>query len=268
MTLKYLFAAGMGVTALASMSNAALTGWWQFDDLSDSSGNGHNVSLHGNASLAPTGGPAGGGVLVLDGSGDWADVPNSPDHSFVQGEDFTITLFYNGPASDTNNGLITNGYADNPREPTGYYLLQVTNNQQFEFDSRCCAGGTPRFRTGRVGPSLTDGAWHNVTMVRDYTANEIRTYIDGDLEHTGTINASNGGDWNMGVNTEALTFGDHLDRFTAGSFDDIAIWKGEALSASDIGIIASGGVGALVPEPSTSLLLGLGSLILIRRRKR
>ena len=246
--------------------------WWTFDEAAgttavDASGNGHDGTLMGDAVFAPADGKFGGAVS-LDGDGDLVDVPDAVELGFPQGEDFTISLFYNGSDSDTNNGLITKGYGDNPRQPTGYYLLQVTNNQQFEFDSRCCAGGTPRFRTGRVGPSLTDGAWHNVTMVRDYTANEIRTYIDGDLEHTGTINASNGGDWNMGVNTEALTFGDHLDRFTAGSFDDIAIWKGEALSASDIGIIANGGVGALVPEPSTSLLLGLGSLILIRRRKR
>ena len=30
----------------------------------------------------------------------------------------------------------------------------------------------------------------------------IRTYIDGNLEHTQIMNTSNGGDWNMGVNDE------------------------------------------------------------------
>lgn len=268
MILKRLLITSAAFTSLSVLSQAALTGWWQFDDLTDSSGNGHNVTLHGDAAVTPGAGLSGGG-LVLDGDGDWADVVSSLDHQFLQGEDFTITLFYNGPDSDTNNGLVTKGYANTTRDPAGYYLLQVTNPNQFEFDSRCCAGGTPRVRTGLIGPDITDGQWHNVTVARDYGASEVRTYIDGNLESTISMGAGTNGDWGMGENNEALTFGNHFDRFTAGSFDDIAIWKNEALSGNDIAFIAANGVGAFIPEPSSTLLLGLsGALLLIRRRKR
>jgi len=267
MTSKRIFLAGAALAACTSLSNAALTGWWQFDDLSDSSGNGHDVTLHGDATL---GAGFSGGGLVLDGDGDWADVVSSLDHQFPQGTNFSLTLFFNsgGVASDTNNGLITKGYANNPRDPAGYYLIHVTSAGLAEVDSRCCSGDTPRFRTGAIGPNITDGGWHNVTLTRDYGAGEIRTYIDGGLLHTQVMNATNGGDWDFGVNGEALTFGDHLNRFTTGSFDDIAIWKDEVLSEADVALIASGGVGALVPEPSTGVLLALSSLVLIRRRKR
>ena len=239
--------------------------WWTFDEAAgttavDASGNGHDGTLIGDAVFEPAGGKFGGAVS-LDGDGDLVDVPDADELGFPQGEDFTISLFYNGSASETNNGLITKGYGDNPRQPTGYYLLQVTNNQQFELDSRCCAGGTPRFRTGQVGPSLTDGAWHNVTVVRDYTAHEIRSYIDGNLEHTQVMNAANGGDWDMGVNDESLQIGDHLNRFTTGKFDDVALWN-RALSAEEITAIVTNGVGAaldsvaIVFRGGTSVLLG------------
>lgn len=264
MILKRLIATSSALAGMSVLSQAALTGWWAFDDLSDSSGNGHNVTLHGDASL---GAGAFGGGLVLDGDGDWADVVSSVDHQFEQGTSFTLTVFFNGPDSDTNNGLVTKGYANNPRDPAGYYLLQVTNPNQVEFDSRCCAGGTPRFRTGQIGPDVTDGGWHNITIVRDQVAGEMRSYIDGNLEHSAALNATTGGDWNMGVNGEVLTFGDHLDRFTTGSLDDIAIWKGDALSGADVSFIAANGVAAYVPEPSTGLLAALAALTLLARRR-
>lgn len=263
---KAILAAVTAMGALTMTGNAALTGWWEFNgDLSDSSGNGHTATAHGDATI---GAGLFGGGLVLDGDGDWADVASHADHQFPQGTDFSISLFYNGPDSDINNGLITKGYANNPRDPGGYYLLQVTNPDQIEFDSRSGAGATPRFRTGLIGPDITDGAWHNITLVRDYTANQFRSYVDGNLVHTATLNATDGGDWGMGVNSEALTFGDHLDRFTAGSFDDIAIWKDQVLSPAEITLISNSGVAALIPEPGSAALLGLPGLLALGRRRR
>ena len=37
---------------------------------------------------------------------------------FEQGQDFSITLFYQGPDTNTNEGLITKGYADDSRATT------------------------------------------------------------------------------------------------------------------------------------------------------
>jgi len=260
-----LFIITLTAVAVATpAAHAALTGYWAFDgDYSDDSGNGHTATPHGDATLV--GGGKFGGAVSLDGNGDWVDIADSVDHEFPQGTDFSLTLFYNGPNSDNNNGLLTKGYANNPRDSNGYYLMQVTNPDQFEFDSRCCAGSTPRVRSGKIGPDITDGDWHNVTVVRDYGANQLRAYVDGGLGWTKTMGAPLvDGNWNMGVNTEALTIGDHLDRFTTGSFDDVAVFKGQVLSQPDIAFINDNGVAAFLagppppPPPPADLQVDIG----------
>ncbi|NIT97019.1 MAG: hypothetical protein GWM91_17020, partial [Actinobacteria bacterium] len=230
---------------LANAGNlATLKGWWPFDgNADDASGLDHHATLHGDATIAD-------GALSLDGDGDWADVADHPDHEFPAGQDFTISTFFRGPDSDTNNGLITKGYGNNPRDPAGYYLLQVTDPDQFEFDSRGPdAIGTPRVRSGKVGPDITeDEIWHHIAVVRDYSAGadgQIIIYIDGVAVHTINMTPGGDGDWNMGVNDEELIFGDHLDRFTSGMLDDIAIWC-SAVSADGIAAMAAGGVASIL----------------------
>ena len=159
-----------------------------------------------------------------------------------------------------NNGLIGKGYGEDPRSPDGYYLLMVTNPSQFSFDSRCCAGATPRVGSGAVGPAITDGAWHNVTLVRDYTAGEIRSYIDGVVQSTIVMGAGTEGDWNMGVNTESLQIGDHLNRFTIGKFDDVALWR-RALSEAEITSIVTNGVGSTIGEVAIFFTPDPGSVL-------
>ncbi len=222
-------------------------GYWPFDEASgttavDLSGslNEHPGELQGAAEFDPAGGLFGGAVC-LDGASSEVRIADHEDFEFEQGQDFSITLFYKGPDTNTNDGLITKGYGDNPRSSDGYWLLQVTDNGSYEFDSRCCAGGTPRARTGTGLPNIADDEWHNITVVRDYAAGEIRSYIDGELQHTMTLNENNGGDWNMGVNNEDVVIGDHLERFTTGKIDEVAIWR-RPLSEAEIAEIAVNGV--------------------------
>jgi hypothetical protein len=54
---------------------------------------------------------------------------------------------------------------------------------------------------------------------------------------------------------------------SAGQLDDVGIWD-NALSASEIQNIYDNGVGSYVPEPSSALLLGLGGLSLLIKRRR
>ncbi len=114
-----------------------------------------------------------------------------------------------------------------------------------QFDSRSGAGGTPRFQTP-ASSLVADGNWHNITVVRDYSAGitgEFRLYVDGALVHTQGLNVSNGGDWAMGVNGAMLTIGNHFNRFTEGKFDEVAIWR-RILSDDEISTIAAEGVSA------------------------
>ena len=67
--------------------------------------------------------------------------------------------------------------------------------------------------------------------MRDYGAGNYRIYIDGAVVDTTALNASSGGDWNMGVNNHDLVIGDHFNRFTTGKFDEVAIWRRVTTSA-------------------------------------
>ncbi len=75
-------------------------------------------------------------------------------------------------------------------------------------------------------------------------------------------------DVRSGARSAASVIGDHLDRFTTGSFDDVAIFS-QALSDADVMSIANGGVAQfVVPEPSTIMLAGLALIGLANGRRR
>jgi len=94
------------------------------------------------------------------------------------------------------------------------------------------------------------GVWQMITATYDGT--EVRLYKNGGL-----------------IGSEAMTFTNALGEvriptnpgwgtMMSGAFDDFTIWSG-ALTQSEIS--------AMVPEPATLTLLGIGMLSLVRRRR-
>jgi hypothetical protein len=103
-----------------------------------------------------------------------------------------------------------------------------------------------------------DGQWHHFGYVG--TGGEVRMYVDGVLVG-GDTSLSNGGvaetlQMEIGGSTR---FSEYVDVF----LDDIAVWD-EALSEQQIVDLANG---AAVPEPGSLALLGLGTLLIARRRR-
>ena len=102
-----------------------------------------------------------------------------------------------------------------------------------------------------------DGTWHHVACTFDSVSGYMATYVDGELDIArsdlaGVLIAQNALDVWIGSCTE------YTGGTWVGLMDEITIWN-EALSQEEIQ--------AMVPEPITISLLGLGSLVMIRRRR-
>jgi hypothetical protein len=230
-----------------------LVAWWKFDEAGgtaavDSSGsvNQHDGTLTGTGpAFQPAGGKFGGAVY-LPGANEYVQAPDHNDLEFPSEESFSIAIWYKGDVNDNDDGLITKGYHDTTRN-TNYWMLQTLGGN-FTYDSRKTSGGTPRLQLN-AGGNRADDQWHHYVVVRDSSANEMRLYLDNDptplIHDMGTDD--NDGDWAVGVHEDPLVIGNHQNRYIKGYFDDIGIWKGEALSADDIDTIYNGGIAALNP---------------------
>ncbi|MHC5074393.1 MAG: hypothetical protein ACYTFE_06185, partial [Planctomycetota bacterium] len=100
-----------------------------FDDLIDSTGNGHNAVLGGNAYIS-------GGYLYLDGNGDYADIGSStfgPVNPLEDAQsDFTIAVAYACTSTATGDGgsmLVSVGPA--AASASGDFSLGTNNDGQY-----------------------------------------------------------------------------------------------------------------------------------------
>ena len=250
-------------------SQAALVGWWDFEEgtgptTADQTAGAHTGTLGTGASWSTS---------------DFAPVPSGSTASIAfDGTDLAHVLMngykvdeLEGTASRTLAAWIRTGDGVAP-DNLGFFgfgenqngdkwnLRTTTQNTtipgviRVEVNGGYIVGSTPVF----------DGNWHHVAMTweDDGTPNveDVLLYVDGVLETTQTPNPNvihtdtvNGIDLNIGD--------DHSQREWNGWLDDIRIYN-EVLDANAIGGLAG------IPEPSVSLfgLLGLGTLLLRRRR--
>jgi len=261
------------IVALGGAAQAALVAWWPFDEAggsvaNDASGsvNLHNATLNGsNPAFAPGAGKF-GGALWLPGVDEYAQAVDHADFEFPAEESFTAALWYKRNGVENDQGLITKGYHDTSRN-VNYWMLQTRSNG-FTYDSRKGTGGTPRVRLD-AGGNHGDNQWHHFVVVRDSVANELRLYVDNDptplIHNMGTGDGN--GDWDVGVHGDPLVIGNHHNRYTQGYFDDIGIWKGQALTAAEIDTIYNNGIAGLAgpPPPPPAFMTPVNALADLNR---
>jgi len=116
--------------------------------------------------------------------------------------------------------------------------------------------------------NINDGLWHHVATVTDFTTGESSLYVDGNLDFaaikTGTMLCDNDRFptyfYGVGTKVAASSTAAGSGGFM-GYMDDIRVYANEALTQEDIQALM------MIPEPMTMALLGLGSMIMIRRKK-
>ncbi len=213
-------------------------------------------TVGGNISVQPNTGRSGAqaGVAYLNdnGNGLVSIVQNFSDVAFLaDASDYTwqfdIRLswtvdtgvnHYNmfGVRSEGDNGLMV---ALAPDRNGGLYLLKATNEALVHL-----------YEADVDGPALDDGVLRTFTLAKwfDGTNMKVSAYMDGQLLGTVDYNDTN---------------------FPAGNpqFGSVGIWTGSSSTTSDF-VIDHMSFGAVtIPEPASVALLGLGGLLVLRRRK-
>jgi hypothetical protein len=236
------------------------------NDTSDGSGNG-NDGVHTGGTEDYVGGVS-GMAIRLDGGTEQIEVAETGAFDYAANSTnaaMSISAWFKVGAFDTNwQALVTKG------EGNQFRLHRGGGGQSLNW-----AAGSAATR----GPNVNDGAWHHVFVSHEDGPNGNQMWIDG-VDH-GTWNGGTLGDnnWNFMIGENAHNNGHN--REWEGDIDEVALW-GRVLSDEEISTIyAAGlqgqGIGDLiggngngngVPEPATATLalLGLGGLMMRRRR--
>lgn len=256
------------IALLAAMgtSQAALVAHWTFDaDASDSSGNGLDGTLKGNAAIS-TVSKVGGGSLYCASDGDYAEILGNsnitvPTHLPTGAADRTIAFFMKMEVDPTDTSPTMLSYGNAPSVPNGArfdILLDSSGKLRFE------SSGPP---SGTFTPGYTEsysGNWVHVAMTYSQSEGILEAFVDGVSVGTRTGVINTGGNTATPDHAFTLNIGnsanDSLRNFQ-GYLDDVRIYD-TVLSGTELQGLAS------IPEPAVSGLAGLGVLGLFLRRRR
>jgi hypothetical protein len=279
-------AAVISIGCLAAESradlNTGLRNYWAFDDnANDSAGdypgtastvvdNGTFSGANGTAGIAYAPGKFGNGIEQNGAAGanqndGFVLVNRSADTLYGSTSTVTTSMWVKAAGFDTSwQTMLAHG------EGSQYRIARRGEDNVASY-----AGGSGDIPGSALGPVLLDEAWHHVVAISEGGVS-TRLWVDGGLVATGdppTIDDqgnSSPADPNLYIGANPQT-GDQ-NREWWGGIDDVAQWD-RALDESEIGLIHSSGVdgisvGQLVPEPSSALLLLLGTLALGRRSRK
>jgi len=202
------------VLHLAANAQADLVGQWQFEgNLNDISGNGNDATAQGDAVIEND--PERGLVAVLDGSGDYLEIPHSNSLN-ITGDQITLTSWV---------------YFDDVSGGPEIVLAKIVQEGQhsapyFAYNLCILSNGTPRFFLTTSGtqrrlpgsPNFESGRWYH--MAGTYDGSEMILYVDGEV--SATMNATgniNGYDEPLFLGINGAR-GEPMD----GKIDDVRIY--------------------------------------------
>ena len=280
-TITTALALALAVSAHGAAIHTGLLNYWDFDGNGDDTAGSYAESNSTVDDDAVATGTAGAAVITTGSGGLFGEaadferdtgvdgafiVSNSNDVDFAN-EDISISLW--AQFEDGNSGnwqaLLAKGEGDN-------YRISTNRRNPGNDQASTAIGGAGDLNSGF---NIQDNANWNHIVVTAPNGGNVNIYVNGALQNTsaGTSTIAN-----VDTSTpDALWIGNNggatdTNRMWDGLIDDVAQWD-RALTPEEISLIYTSGqngiaLGAIIPEPSTGILLGLSGLLLcVRRRK-
>ncbi|MDB2428945.1 LamG domain-containing protein [Akkermansiaceae bacterium] len=251
----------LAASAMVTSAPGALLLHWNLDDASgttaaDSSGNGYDGNyLTGTPAWTATGGPAGGYATFAGTDNNEAfRTTTFPTISGAGFTPFTISLWIRPTDTSNNTAAVLRTGVNN-----SYYSVKTQNGAV-----RQIARNTGEVQNNVAG--VNDGNWHHVVAVyNSETSRDI--YLDGALSTSNTTSVPFLVPTGFSIGALDRSNSSVVDEF-AGDIDDVQLYD-NAVSAADVTFLFNNaGTAIAVPEPSSSLMLGLTlGLGLLRRRR-
>ena len=154
---------------------------------------------------------------------DWAITLGSLERYYSNS--FSVSLW-----ERTTNGPLDGAFIGNKNWTSGANVGWVISSFSVKNVNWNTVGGT---RTDvNLNPAFADGIWHLVSVTFDRAANQVKTYLDGALVHTGSFTPSSSASLNAGFPTLIGSSGSGADA-GRGDVDDLGIWS-RVLTAAEV----------------------------------
>ncbi|SHI47144.1 PEP-CTERM protein-sorting domain-containing protein/MYXO-CTERM domain-containing protein [Rubritalea squalenifaciens DSM 18772] len=267
--MKILPTSLFSLLVLTGSSHAALLLHYAFDEgsgttVTDSSGNGRDLTLNGGSTWNATGGAFGGSVNLGGALARAGGVSASTISSLntVTGNQVTIAFWANVNSESVGSNPFT---ISNSNNSVGTRILQAHlewSDGTTYFDAAWDVSSANRV-SGDLGDVSSD--LNHYIFTYDGDAGQMAIYKNNVLQFSN--NSAPGGAINWaGIQNFELGAFSFNNGLWAGEMDDFAMWN-EVLDEQDRTQIFNSGV-ASIPEPSGAALLGLAGLGFILRRRR
>ncbi|HET6402270.1 MAG TPA: carboxypeptidase regulatory-like domain-containing protein [Candidatus Kapabacteria bacterium] len=195
----------------------------------DSSGKGHDGTLHGGTFVADRFGNA-NSALQLNGTSDYISIPNASDFNFGKSENFSICFWgkFLFPQYEGSGGvyLVRKG-TGSENTLTGYEVLNTGYYMLADI------GSTYGYGASEQEPGGGDTRWHFFAFTFDRSGT-ISYYYDGGPSTFGVTSIGTAMQGNVNTTAPLLIGGDGTAQHSfKGTLDDIRIYQG-TLSATDV----------------------------------
>jgi hypothetical protein len=243
----------LALCAFGASVNAGVVAHYSFDsDFTDGSGNGNNLtSAGGTPTITTLGGETvfGGGALNLDSEeNEYLSLATVP--AFSPTDAWSVSFW----ARRTDGS--SPGMAMGKAGARNSFIWATDNFDGLRFRPESSTSASNDF----TAPKNT-GNYHHFVMVADGTG-KLTTYVDNG---TAQVKAAATGGTSFTIKAIGYAYDDTIYTF-GGQLDEVYIFD-EAIGAATVSEL-NANTFVIVPEPSTTALLGLGGLALILRRRK